>query len=187
LWPRDPLQGCQVGQKDRIEFGQSVVGEMSPSLRSALYQPDAVRIEEDRDQPADQVGPAADGLPVDTEPSASGAIQPELAGQDRTGLLLHFDGNMKVVPVEVDQLLGFTAAVGTAESQEIEGFQEIGLTFTISPQDKIDPGRKGKMQFLQIPESVNGCRQNPQTSRRPDARASTGKGPRSHHHHRSRV
>ena len=68
--------------------------------------------------------------------------------------------------------------MGAAKSQEVEGFQKVGLAYTISPQDKIDLGRKSEIQFLEVPESVNGCRQNPQISRRPDAGASTGRAPR---------
>ena len=42
-----------------------------------------------------------------------------------------------------------------AEGKIIEGFKEVGFAFTISPQDKVDPGRKSETGRFQVAESVD--------------------------------
>jgi hypothetical protein len=44
--------------------------------------------------------------------------------------------------------------MGAAEGEVIEGFEEVGLAFTVSPQDKIDPGRKRELGRYEVAESV---------------------------------
>ena len=54
-----------------------------------------------------------------------------------------------------DEFFGFGAAVTAAEGEIIEGFKQVGLAFTISPQDKVDPGRKSETGRFQVAESID--------------------------------
>ena len=96
-----------------------------------------------------------DGLAVDAEAPTPVPAQAELAADDAAAVLLHLEGDVQVVLVETDHFVRSAAAVGAPQGEIVEGFEEVGLAFTVSPQDKIDPGRKRELGVVEIAESVD--------------------------------
>ena len=123
------------GHRGRMEFdvyfsGVSCHGSAPERGDNALYK--AARTALEVEQLHERLAS------VDAEAAPAVAAQPELAADHAPGVLLHLEPDVQVVPAEGDHLVGPSAPVGAAEGQVVEGFQQVGLAFSISPEDKVD-------------------------------------------------
>ena len=137
------LEGRQVGQVGRVDLGHALIHEVAPALGPAAHQAGCCR---DRRRPWPGGPPGRRAGATARRPGGSGgrrAVQAELAGAARSPDPRSTSrSTCRASRVEGDQFLVAGAAVGAAQGEVVEGFQELVLPFAVAPQDQIDPGRK---------------------------------------------